>query len=325
MKRFMIINGIVAGVALGVAACLGYYQQYKVAQTCPAPGKFIAVENNTIHYIEREGGEIPVVLLHGASSNARDWKNSLFDYLPQRFHLVAIDRPGLGHSHREAGLALPRQTQLIHQTIQALQLHRPILVVHSLSGVIGARLLSDHPRYYQGLVIIAGAVYPIGDGASWYTKLAVLPGLGHIFRYAIIPALAPLISPESIQDSFYPQAVIENYADQTCLELLFSPDRFLANADDLNQIRAYLDASYPLYTKIQAPVSLIYGSQDQIIAQFTHAGGFKYVVPHARYIMLPNIGHVPHYFHQDIVRKEIERISEATTTEPGPLSNSEHI
>lgn len=315
MKKFLLIIGIVGFAAMGAASLFGYYRQYDLSQRCPAPGKFITIGQNKLHYIQREGGEMPVVFLHGASSNAREWKNSLFDYLPETFLLVALDRPGFGYSQRKPGLTLLKQVQLIHKTIQALELQRPILVVHSLSGVIGARLVTDYPRYYQGLVIIAGATYPIGTGSSCYTKLAALPGLGHLFRYAIVPALAPIISPKIIQESFYPEAVIEDYSDKSCLELLFSPNRFLANAEDLNQVRPFLDDSYPLYPKIKAPVSLIYGDQDQVIAKFTHAGGFKYQVPHAKYIMLPNVGHLPHYFHQDIIRQEIERISSSASSE----------
>lgn len=51
--------------------------------------------------------------------------------------------------------------------------------------------------------------------------------------------------------------------------------------------------------------------------RITHAGGFKYQVPHAKYIMLSNVGHLPHYLHQDIIRKEIERVSASATSEMG--------
>lgn len=64
-------------------------------------------------------------------------------------------------------------------------------------------------------------------------------------------------------------------------------------------------------------MSLIYGDQDQIIAKFSHAAGFKHQVPQARYIMLPDAGHLPHYFHQDIIRQEIERISASASDKLG--------
>jgi len=88
------IIGIVGFAVLGVASLLGFYQQTTKARVCHAPGKFIMVGAARIHFVQREDGDIPVVLWHGASSNAREWKLSLFDYIPETFHLVAIDRSG---------------------------------------------------------------------------------------------------------------------------------------------------------------------------------------------------------------------------------------
>lgn len=225
-------------------------------QKCPPLGNFVNVEDNRVHYIERDGGQVPVVFLHGASSNSRDWLHSLFEYLPNYFQLIAIDRPGHGYSSRDSGVNLKDQVDLLHKVIKKLKVEKPVLVVHSLSGVIGARLLVDYPDEYTGLVIIAGATYPIGDGSSWYTKLAALPVLGQLFRYALVPAIGPAIAPGLINKSFYPQKAASDYAEKSCLELLFDPDRFLANAEDLNQVRPFLDESYPLYAKITSPVSL---------------------------------------------------------------------
>ncbi len=315
MKRIILISVaiIIAGLAV---TYFSNAQQKEILQRCPPLGNFINVGNERLHYIERKGSDIPVVFLHGASSNSRDWLNSVFTYLPNNFHLVAMDRPGHGYSKREAGNGLNGQVNTIHRAIKELKLKKPVLVVHSLSGVIGARLLSDHPTEYSGLVIVAGATYPIGDGSSWYTRLATLPVLGHIFRYALVPAIAPVLAPGLIEQSFYPQKAAPNYATDSCLELLFTPDRFLANAEDLNQIRPFLDESYPLYTKISTPVSLIYGDQDQVIYQFSHAGGFKHIVPHAKYIMLQQEGHLPHFFHQETIREEIERIHTHSAANP---------
>lgn len=309
MKKLVISSSLLIVVILAAAALLGYSQQNQITATCQPTGNFITVDHNRIHYIERIGGETPVVFLHGASSNSRDWQHSLFGHLSKQFHLIAIDRPGLGHSEREPGLTLENQVRLIHKVVMKLNLDQPILVAHSLAGAVGARLLVDYQGYYKGLVIIAGAIYPIGDGSSWYTRLAAMPLLGEIFRHAIIPAVAPFISSTFIENSFYPQKAPPEYFEQSCLGLLFSPDRFRANALDLNQIRPFLDESYPLYYQITAPVSLVYGDQDQVIYQFSHAGGFKHKVHHAKYIMLKNTGHLPHFSNQEIIEEELRRIS----------------
>ena len=284
----------------------------EVQRLCNPEGKTLTIDGYRLHFLEsnNQAGNVPVLFLHGASSNARDWRNTLFDQLPERLHLVALDRPGLGHSNNGKSFPLNEQTVMIHDAAAQLNLDRPILVAHSLSGVIAARLLADYPKHYRGLVIVAGATYPIGDGRSWYTNLATTPLVGTLFRHAVVPALAPMVSPQFIEKSFSPQPVIEGYANNACVDLLYSPERFLANASDLNEIRPFLDESYPRYSKIEQPVSLIYGDSDQLLAQFTHAWGFQYKVPHAKIVMLPDQGHMLHFSHPELIAKEIERMAQ---------------
>lgn len=284
----------------------------EVQRLCVPEGKTLTVDGYTLHFLERNNreGSIPVLFLHGASSNARDWRTTLFDQLPESLHLVALDRPGLGHSNNSKSLRLREQTEMIHSAAAQLNLDQPILVAHSLSGVIAARLLADYPKKYRGLVIVAGATFPIGDGRSWYTNLATTPIVGDLFRHAVVPAVAPLVSPQFIEKSFSPQPVIDGYVKSSCVDLLYTPERFLANARDLNGIRHFLDESYPRYSKIEQPVSLIYGDSDKLLAQFTHAYGFRYKVPHAKIVMLQDQGHMLHFSHPKLIAKEIERMAQ---------------
>ena len=283
-----------------------------VQQLCVPEGKTLSIDGHTLHYLERNNptGNVPVLFLHGASSNARDWQTTLFDQVSEDLHLVALDRPGLGHSNNSTSFGLKKQTEMIHNAAVHLKLDRPILVAHSLSGVIAARLLADYPEHYRGLVIVAGATYPIGDGRSWYTILATTPVVGALFRHAVVPALAPMVTPQLIEKSFSPQPVINQYAENACVDLLYSPERFLANASDLNEIRPFLDESYPRYSRIEQPVSMIYGDSDKLLAQFTHAWGFQYKVPHAKIVMLPDQGHMLHFSHPELIAKEIERMAQ---------------
>ena len=62
---------------LAAAALAGYVLQLRVAERCPPQGAFITTQQGKVHYIEIQGGEVPVVFLHGASSNSRDWQYSL--------------------------------------------------------------------------------------------------------------------------------------------------------------------------------------------------------------------------------------------------------
>jgi len=308
MKRIAILLCLAAVGALIGSALLGQYKLREIREKCTPSGAFIEVDGHALHYLERPGGKESVVFLHGASSNALQWKYSIFTDIPKRYRLIALDRPGLGHSERPDPMSLLEQTRLIHKTIVSFELERPILVAHSLAGAIGARLLSEYPLQYRGLVLVAGVVYPVGSGASWYTRLATAPVLGHVFRHAIVPVFAPFFAPSMVKTTFAPNPVADKYAESTCLDVLFIPDRFLANASDLNQIRPFLDQSYPHFQTINLPVSMLYGVDDQVIYQFSHAGGFTYQVPHAVPVMIPDMGHHPHFFRADLLVRELDRI-----------------
>lgn len=114
------------------------------------------------------------------------------------------------------------------------------------------------------------------------------------------------MAPPLLEKNFHPNPVPPNYQEESCLELMFSPTRFMANAKDLHEVRPFLDESYLKYKDIKHPVTLIFGRQDQILYVFTHAFGFKHQVPHTRIHMLEETGHLPHHAHKELVVKEIE-------------------
>ena len=56
----------------------------------------VDIEGQTVAF-ERRGDGPPLVLLHGAASDSRDWRREL-DGLSDEFTVVAWDAPGCGHS-----------------------------------------------------------------------------------------------------------------------------------------------------------------------------------------------------------------------------------
>ena len=64
------------------------------------PGRFVEVDGVRVHYIARGKGR-PVVLVHGNGTMAEDFVISgLVDQLATRYRVIAIDRPGFGHTDR---------------------------------------------------------------------------------------------------------------------------------------------------------------------------------------------------------------------------------
>src|SRR4029450_1315935 len=63
-------------------------------------GRFVEADGVRVHYIARGKGR-PVVLIHGNGTMAEDFAIcGLMDRLSQRYRVIAIDRPGFGHTER---------------------------------------------------------------------------------------------------------------------------------------------------------------------------------------------------------------------------------
>ena len=143
----LVSAGIVATVVLTIWAERRY----------PAIGRLVPVTGGRLHVIDREpaepAGPLPVVLLHGASGNARDMMAALGDRVGRVRRVIAIDRPGHGWSDRPGGrsdAAPARQATLIREALSAMGVHRAVVVGHSWSGALATRLALDAPRSRGG-------------------------------------------------------------------------------------------------------------------------------------------------------------------------------
>jgi hypothetical protein len=95
-----------------------------------AAGKFVDLDGQPTHYVERGSGE-PVILIHGFVYDWFTWHNNI-DALSERYKVYAPDLYGFGYSSRaplDHGYPLYAQ-QLLH-FMDALEIPRASLVGHS--------------------------------------------------------------------------------------------------------------------------------------------------------------------------------------------------
>ena len=61
----------------------------------PPIGQFIEVDGLRLHYVMQGQGDGPALLLvHGASSNLREFTSSIMPALARHHRVIAFDRPG---------------------------------------------------------------------------------------------------------------------------------------------------------------------------------------------------------------------------------------
>src|SRR4051794_699492 len=98
-------------VAAGVSALLNRWLAQKAERRNPPLGRFITVDGVRLHYVDRGTGT-PLFLLHGNGSMIEDFQSSgLIDLAAKNYRVIAIDRPGFGHSNRPRSTVWTPQAQ----------------------------------------------------------------------------------------------------------------------------------------------------------------------------------------------------------------------
>jgi pimeloyl-ACP methyl ester carboxylesterase len=89
----------------------------------------------------------PLVLLHGLTYDRRQWDPMLGELAridPGR-HVLAVDLPGHGDSAPRASYRLDEVTDALHTAVTGAGLTAPIVVGHSLGGVLATVYARRHP------------------------------------------------------------------------------------------------------------------------------------------------------------------------------------
>src|SRR3954464_3024851 len=93
----------------------------------PRPlGRFVEVDGARVHYIARGKGR-PVVLIHGNGTMAEDFVIcGLVNQLAKSYRVIAVDRPGFGHTGRPRYRlwTASAQAHLVHRVLEQLRVER---------------------------------------------------------------------------------------------------------------------------------------------------------------------------------------------------------
>jgi pimeloyl-ACP methyl ester carboxylesterase len=279
----------------------------------PAQGRVVEVAGARVHILDigpHDAAGLPVVMVHGASSNLEVMRRPLGDRLARNHRVILIDRPGHGWSTREReGDSTPAiQGRMIDEVLEKLDIGSAIVVVHSWSGALGARMALDYPGRVVGLVMLAPVAYPWTGGVGWYNKLMTTRGIGPLLAYTITLPLGLLLAEPGARGVFLPQVMPKNFVGATATPLLLRPREFLANARDLVTLKAAVAEQSPHYADIVVPTVVISGDVDKTVSTNIHSRPFANTVLQAKLIVLPGVGHMIPNVVPDLVISEIEKM-----------------
>jgi pimeloyl-ACP methyl ester carboxylesterase len=123
-------------------------------------------------YFEEAGQGIPLVCLHTAGADGRQFRHLLNDAeITQRFRVIAFDMPWHGKSLPPAGwqdeeytLTTRGYVELVREFCRALGVERPVVLGCSIGGKIVLELARLHAREFRALIGLESADYQ----APWY-------------------------------------------------------------------------------------------------------------------------------------------------------------
>jgi 3-oxoadipate enol-lactonase len=223
-----------------------------------------------------------VVFIHGIGGAARVWVPQMESFAAAGFMPVALDLPGYGGRPAVTAMDFDGLAADVEAAIGQRGLHKPILVGHSMGGMIAQTVLRRRPDGYSAAVLACTSpAFGSADGA--FQSKFVADRLEPLDAGKTMADLAP----KMVERMIGPSADARGRAHAVEVMSAVPADTYRAAVRCLVGFDAR--ANLP---KIGVPVLCLAGEKDPNAP----AAGVERMagkIPGARYVCLPGVGHLP--------------------------------
>jgi pimeloyl-ACP methyl ester carboxylesterase len=134
------------------------------------------IDGLSIFYREAGPKDGPtLLLLHGLPSSSRMFE-PLLSRLADRYHLIAPDYPGFGHSDwpdpKNFAYTFDHYAGIMSHFTEALGLSRYTLYMQDYGGPVGFRMALAHPDRIEALIVQDAVAHNEGLGVNWKARRA---------------------------------------------------------------------------------------------------------------------------------------------------------
>lgn len=275
-----------------------------------APGRFVEVDGMRVHYIARGKGR-PVVLIHGNGTMAEDFVISgLVDLLAKRYRVIAIDRPGFGHTERPRHRVwtAAAQARLVHRVLERLKVERPLIVGHSWGTIVSLELATQARCAPRGLVLLSGFYYPARRADVRMIAPLAVPGVGDAARALVPASIGHLLAPQVFRQVFKPQRVPARFTARFPVGISIHPTQARASAEDTATMNAAVALLRPHYARLRLPVAILSGDEDAIVGPEEQSCRLHAEIAGSTLTLLPGQGHMIHYAARARIARAIDGI-----------------
>ena len=254
----------------------------------------VQVAGRTIAY-RRAGDGPPLVLLHSACSDSREWRLQLAD-LADEYSVIAWDAPGCGKSwDPPESFRLPDYADTLAGLVEELDLESPHVLGLSFGGGLALEFYRRYPGVPRSLVLASAY-------AGWAGSLP-----GDVVAMRLKRVLEDASRPPSEWVSTYlpefftgrvPQSLVD---EMTAIMLDVRPEgiRPMATAFAEADLRDVLP-------QVSVPTLLLYGGAD-VRAPSEVATALHDHIPNSELVVIPGVGHVSQMEAPEVFTSEVRR------------------
>jgi pimeloyl-ACP methyl ester carboxylesterase len=291
------LHALAAAGALAGFAAANFLEARRARRAYPPLGRFVEIDGVKLHVVEKGAGA-PILLIHGNGVMLDDWIISgLFDELAKTHRVIAVDRPGFGHSSRPRGTRwwAQRQADLFAKLLEELDAAPALVVGHSFGSLVAAAMAVHHADKLKGAVLIGGFYYPEARADIALLAPNALPGCGDLLNHTFMPLAGEALRGVMNRKLFGPAPTPQAWREHFSFAMALRPTRMRAGAADAVNMNGAARRLAPHYGKVALPVTLIVGAGDRIVSPRKHTERLHEALPNSRLVDLEGAGHMAHH------------------------------
>lgn len=248
---------------------------------------YVSALGVNLHYQDTSPSKnaIPILFLHGFGASLQTWE-TWAQALSEDYRVISVDLPGFGLTGEDpSGIYTDqRSVEVLEAFLKELKITKVVLVGNSMGGKFAWQFAARYPNQVAKLVLISPDGY--ASPGIEYGKKPEVPAIADLYRYFFSKTfLAMNLEPAYANPKTLSDALVNRYYD-----LMLAPG--VRGAILARMQQTVLQDPVPSLASIQVPTLLIWGEKDAFIP-ISNSNDYLKVMPNAKRVSLPNIGHLP--------------------------------
>ncbi|MBO1003681.1 alpha/beta fold hydrolase [Pseudogracilibacillus auburnensis] len=286
--------------------------------------KVLLDNGEEIAYREREGGEKPILLIHGNMTSSKHW-DLLMEAFDSNYKLYAVDLRGFGFSsYRNRIQAIKDFSDDVKGFVDAIGLKNFSIIGWSTGGAVAMQFEIDYPCLCKKMVLLASGStrgYPMfetnEDGtANGERRLQSISdieqdsrtiGMQYLYDSKDREGLKAVWNAVIYTDKRPDEMKYEEYIDDMLTQRNLADVYHALNTFNISSVDNGINKGTNEAALIEIPILVLYGDRDYVVTEQMTKEIIEDLGHVTRFIRLKNTGHSPMIDDLQQVKTEMEK------------------